>query len=151
MPVMNRRLRWILIAAAMVLILMCTGGVYAVVWTVTRAKESVEARNAVESYLHAIEDEDWDSAYEHLCAGYRAFWSRDAYLRLQSEPHPDWTRHDMNDAPSRRTLDGKPAWRFKVRLYAAGGLTHDWVLDLIEEDDHWKVCAPNLQPSQRPT
>ncbi|HEX6686674.1 MAG TPA: hypothetical protein VF062_28130 [Candidatus Limnocylindrales bacterium] len=142
---MNRRLRWSLIATAVVLVLMCAGGIYAVTWTVTRAKGLAEASNTVESYLHAIENENWDTAYEHLCAGYRARWSKDAYLQLQSEPQPDWTRHDIDDAPIRRTLNGKPAWRFKVRLHAAGGLTHDWVLDLIEEDANWKVCAPNLE------
>lgn len=105
-----------------------------------------------QSYLKALEDEDWEEAYSYLSDSVKVFGLRDAYKKRNLGPR-------IVDEASRRVAlesseirDGEARLTISVSTFRSSGpmQTSDYTsridFRLQKEGDEWKITSPTYPP-----
>jgi hypothetical protein len=139
----RRPLRRVLLLAGVALLVCCVGAAGLGAWNLQSVRRSSgPARQAVDAFLTDVAAGDRVRAYDRLCAGTRARWSREEFDRRFSAS-PRISRHAIEDV-SVATRQGQLRGTVTATLTLDSGLVDRRELAVVQEGDGWRVCGDPL-------
>jgi len=118
-------------------LLLCCGG--ASVGGFALYRVATGPQRAVEAFLDDLQAERYGQAYERLCSTERARTSSENFADGFDEPEEKLRDYEVTGSRTEST-NGRTTGEVDVRLTFGTASATSGTLELVREDDEWKVC-----------